>query len=198
MSGSAALLTPRRSDAAGTRAAGGEHDPGAELREQCEMGGRGRQTPHALFPEVDPKVLTRFLPTVRLTEGSCRAHRRHCRSSLLSQAKTHLWGRPTVSDLAPTKVFACAAELTSYGKWEAEERVLPSILADFDLMKRTFEKLFIPWQCRSSYRNKHRSINLGTAASIHYKSCQKSFISCKGCCVSLKNAGFNVRFGVRV
>lgn len=83
--------------------------------------------------------------------------------------------------------------------WQmGSRRVLPSVLADFDLMKRTFEKLFIPWQCRSSYRNKHRSINLGTAASIHYKSCQKSFISCKGCCVSLKNAGFNVRFGVRV
>lgn len=53
----------------------------------------------------------------------------------------------------------------SDGKREAES-VLPTTLADFDLMTRTFEKLFIPWQCRSSYRNKHRSINLGAASSI--------------------------------
>ena len=178
-----ALPAPGRSDKAGSRAAGGEHDPKAELKEQREMG--GRQTPCTLFSEMVPKALTSSLPTVRLTEGSCRAHQSHCRSSLLNQAKTHLWDRPTASDLAPTKVFACAAELTSYGKWEAEERVLPTVLADFNLMKRTFEKLFITWQCRSSYRNKHRSINLGTASSIHYKSCQKSFISCKGCCLSL-------------
>lgn len=144
-----------------------------------------------LFHETVPKALTR--------STSVQAARELMQSSPGTLQKVpmeprHLWDS---EGCFSHKIWPHAAEQTSHGKWE-EERALRMILADLDFMKRTFEKVFAPWQCRLSYRNKHRSLNLGTASRVHYNSCQKSFPSHRGCCLSEWKSRSHVQFGVWV